>query len=162
MLSLFLCVCVCVYPCDTPLPPTSNLNITSKGQTAAAFTLVQPGSDGSICLRPSTHAHLIVDLAGYVPAGTSYTPVPPQRLLDSRRDGRAEHRTFTVALPSGAAGAALTVTATEPVARGYITVWPCGSARPLASTLNFTAGQTVANMALATAGPDGRGLPDRQ
>ncbi len=147
---------VTAFPCDTPVPPTSNLNVTGPGQTAAAFTLVQPGSDGAICVRPSTHAHLIVDLAGYVPAGKSYTPVAPQRLLDSRRDGSVAHRTFEVALPPGATGAALTATVTQPVARGYLTVWPCGGERPLASTLNFTAGQTVANMALVTAGPDGR------
>jgi len=36
------------------------------------------------------------------------------------------------------------VTVTQPVARGYLTVWPTGP-RPATSTLNYVAGQSVAN-----------------
>jgi hypothetical protein len=47
---------------------------------------------------------------------------------------------------STAVGAvSLNVTSTDPTAAGFLTVWPAGLARPLASNLNFTAGQTVAN-----------------
>ena len=37
---------------------------------------------------------------------------------------------------------------------GYLTVYPFGATRPVVSNLNFTPGQTVANLALATAGLD--------
>ena len=47
----------------------------------------------------------------------------------------------------------LTVTNTS--AGGYLTTWPKGEARPIASSLNFAAGQTVANLAVAKVGADG-------
>ncbi len=46
------------------------------------------------------------------------------------------------------------MTATEGVAPGYVTVHPCGP-RPLASSLNFAAGQAVANLVVAAVDPGG-------
>jgi hypothetical protein len=43
----------------------------------------------------------------------------------------------------------LNVTAVAPSGAGFITVWPCGVPRPLASHLNFEAGNTVANGVIA-------------
>jgi hypothetical protein len=40
------------------------------------------------------------------------------------------------------------VTVTQPVAGGYLTVWPGGS-KPGTSTLNYSAGQTVANLCVS-------------
>ena len=34
-----------------------------------------------------------------------------------------------------------------PIGPGYLTVYPCAAGLPLASNLNFAAGQTVANVA---------------
>ena len=48
----------------------------------------------------------------------------------------------------------LNVTATEPTLAGYLTVYPYPGDVPLASNLNFVAGQTVANLAYAPAGTD--------
>jgi hypothetical protein len=45
----------------------------------------------------------------------------------------------------GVGGVSLNVTVTEPTAAGYLTVWPAGRTRPLASNLNFVAGQTIPN-----------------
>jgi hypothetical protein len=42
----------------------------------------------------------------------------------------------------------LNVTVTEPGAVGFITVYPSGGAAPLASNLNFTAGQTIPNLVI--------------
>jgi hypothetical protein len=48
---------------------------------------------------------------------------------------------------------ALNVTATEAVAPGFVTVWPTGGSRPLASNLNLErAGQTIPNAAIIGAG----------
>ena len=44
---------------------------------------------------------------------------------------------------------------TGPTAAGYITVWPTGSMRPLASNLNFVPGQTVPNMVIAPVNANG-------
>jgi len=55
---------------------------------------------------------------------------------------------------SGAAAVSLNVTAVDPVAAGFITVYPCGT-RPLASSLNFTAGQVVPNAVIAPLSANG-------
>jgi hypothetical protein len=50
----------------------------------------------------------------------------------------------------------LDVTATEAPGRGYVTVYPCGQARPLASNLNFTAGVNVASQVTVKVGDGGK------
>ena len=59
-------------------------------------------------------------------------------------------------VPANAAAAALNITVTRPAATGFVTVWPCGQALPNASNLNFTANQTVANLAMAALGTAGK------
>jgi hypothetical protein len=49
---------------------------------------------------------------------------------------------------SGVGAVSLNVTVTEPDGAGYVTVYPCDE-RPLASNLNFSAGQTVPNAVIA-------------
>ena len=46
---------------------------------------------------------------------------------------------------SGVTGVSMNFTVVDPVGEGYLTVWPCGSAKPDASNLNFRAGQIIAN-----------------
>lgn len=58
-------------------------------------------------------------------------------------------------VPADAKAVSLNVTVTEPAAAGYVTVYPCGSARPLASNLNFTAAQTVPNAVVVKPGSGG-------
>jgi hypothetical protein len=50
----------------------------------------------------------------------------------------------------------LNVTVTQPTAQSYLTVFPSGTTRPLASNLNFLAGQTVPNLVIAKVGADGK------
>ena len=50
-----------------------------------------------------------------------------------------------VGLGANTTSAVLNVTVTEPEGPGFITVYPCSQPRPLASSLNFTAGQTIPN-----------------
>jgi peptidoglycan hydrolase-like amidase len=49
----------------------------------------------------------------------------------------------------GVSAVSLNVTATGAGRRGFVTVWPCGSPRPVASNLNFVPGVSVANAVLA-------------
>lgn len=53
------------------------------------------------------------------------------------------------ALPSGTRAVAVNVTAVDPEAAGYLTVWPCASERPETSVLNVTAGTVVPNSLIA-------------
>ena len=57
----------------------------------------------------------------------------------------------------GDAGAVvLNVTVTDPQAAGFVTVFPCGSAQPNASSLNYVAGATVANAVVVKVGDGGQ------
>jgi hypothetical protein len=98
-------------------------------------------------------------------ATTTFEPVPPCRLFDSRRDGglipRDRPVTIRVAGACGVPGsdrtaaAALTLTVTQPTGDGYVVAGPAGSPRPSASHVNVRRGQTVANGAVVRLGADG-------
>jgi hypothetical protein len=161
---------VTVWPSGAPQPVASNINLDTAGQTRPNLVTVQPASDGTISLYTSGGAHLIADVAGYYTfaanarAGRMF-PLPPTRLLDTRARVEAPTAGSTVKLavrghggvPSqGVAAVVLTVTATGAAGAGFVTVWPSGVPRPLASSLNIAAaGQTIANQVIVPLGADG-------
>jgi photosystem II stability/assembly factor-like uncharacterized protein len=166
---------VTVFPCDQPMPLASNLNFTPD-QTVADTAIAPIASDGTICLFASATTHLIVDVNGYVTAGTNgLVAVTPARLLESRSgpglgtvDGHDQGvgamgsgRVYPLLVRSrggvaaNAASAAVTVTVTEPELPGFVTVFPCDQPMPLASNLNYVAGQTVADLAISPIAADG-------
>ena len=158
---------VSVYPDGVARPTVSTLNFTA-GQTVANSTMVALSPDGYVDLYDhGGPVDLVADVTGYFvrnAAASGYTTVAPQRLLDTRTSGDALGAGGTLALPvAGAAGlpstgltaVAVNVTAVNPTGPGYLTAYPGGVGRPLASTLNFVAGQTVANMAVVPVGQDG-------
>jgi len=93
-----------------------------------------------------------------------FTPVTPSRLLDTRSGGTLGpggqtdlQVTGAGGVPSaGVSGVVLNVTVTNPSAGGYLTVWPSGAARPLASNLNFTPGLTIPNRVEVQTGSGGK------
>jgi len=153
-----------VYPCGTPRPWTSNLNFEA-GQTLSNEVLVRPGDGGEVCVYTTDATHLVVDLdATYNAQGTSrFTGMVPGRLGDTRLTSRltaGEVVQWTVVgdngAPAGTTALSLNIAVTDPAAAGFLTVYPCGSARPWASNLNFAAGQTISNHVTATVGKDGK------
>ena len=52
----------------------------------------------------------------------------------------------------------LSVAAVAPSANGYFTVFPCGTSKPLASSMNFTKGVTLANTVITKLGMGGVNL----
>ena len=48
------------------------------------------------------------------------------------------------------------MTVTSPQTAGFITIYPCGTTRPNASNLNYTAGQTIANAVITKIGLNGK------
>ena len=106
-----------------------------------------------------------------VPVRGTFTPVDPVRVLDTR-DGTGvdgQHRGPLGAgqvtklhvlgvggVPASGVGAVvLNVTATEALGDGYITTYPCGLDRPLASSVNFTHGLAVPNQVTVKVGTGG-------
>lgn len=93
-----------------------------------------------------------------------YTSLAPARLLDTRLSGGPVAGGATTTLrvlgrggvpSSGVSSVVLNVTVTETKAKGYLTAYPSGTGRPNSSTLNFAAGQTVANQVMVRVGSDG-------
>jgi Tol biopolymer transport system component len=89
------------------------------------------------------------------PTGFFFT-LRPCRLFDTRLGGGALHSGGSWALPAlGACGIPATavaivanVTAVQPTAAGFLTLHPAGIPPPVASSLNFSAGQTRSNNAV--------------
>jgi choice-of-anchor C domain-containing protein len=145
-------------------PGTSNVNVTRAGATASNMAIVEVAQGGYIEVFSLPEAHVIVDVFGWFPAGSAFTPVAPTRLLDTRSGalpGPGYETAVQVAgangVPSqGVAAVVLNFTATESAAAGYVTAWPSGQPRGTTSTINVsTAGQTIANHAIVPVGPDG-------
>lgn len=145
------------YPCAVGPPNASNINYRTRQTVANHVISSVVDAEGNICLLTSASAHMIVDVSGFYAAssGLRYTAQTPVRLLDTR--GGAIGATFSV--PTSAApghAVALNVTVTAPASDGYLTAYPCGVEIPIASNLNFTAGQTVPNMVVSRVGPDSK------
>jgi hypothetical protein len=63
--------------------------------------------------------------------------------------------TGVAGVPSSAAAVVVNVTVTDTTGQSFLTVYPTGVTRPLASDLNWVAGTTRANLAVVHPGPDG-------
>jgi hypothetical protein len=100
------------------------------------------------------------------PGGASYQyqPLPPQRVIDTRDSGKriVAGETLTVDLstfsPAETVAAAVNVTAANPSVAGFLTVWPCGAERPVASSVNFLSGENRGAQATTLLSQPGRTL----
>lgn len=147
-----------VWPAGTSKPLASNLNYAT-GQTVANAVTVGLSSGGEFTLSNQFgSAHVIVDVVGWYSAeGYGHLePLAPYRVADTRAGvggptlGPDSSLTVDVAgvpgLDAGRATAVvLNVTAANPSASSFLTVWPAGLTRPLASHVNFTQGAVVPN-----------------
>ncbi len=93
-----------------------------------------------------------------------FTGVRPCRLADTRidRPGRLQPQipadiqvTDRCNVPSDATAVALVLTAVSASEPGFVTAWPAGLPRPLASALNYRSGEVRANSALVQLGQSG-------
>ncbi len=168
---------VTVYPSGTERPLASNLNVV-EGQ-AVPNAVVARLNNGRVSLYNNLgYVDMIADVQGWFAAPSdvltgqsSYNPMAPARALDTR-DGTGTggvsgqtgpggivvlQVTGRNGLPeTGVSAVVLNVTVTNPTGPdSFLTVYPSPSPRPLASNLNFKAGQTVANLVVARVGPTG-------
>lgn len=169
---------ITAFPGLSLRPTTSNVNVL-PGQTVAVAATVGFGvALSSFGSRPNAqvsfyNAHgstqLIVDVTGYYlgsdpsPGGT-FHPQTPVRVLDTRAPGFTAIRGgyydwIDLSIPQTSA-VAVNITVTAPTRSGFVSVWPgSGPNAPATSTVNFAAGQTVANMAVVAAAPDPNSHP---
>ena len=118
--------------------------------------MVTVPADGRVCVYTMSTTDVVVDLDGWLPADQPFHAVGPHRVLDTRQVSAVLSDVAVAVAPSGAVGAVVNVTVTEPAAAGFATVYPCGNTVPLASNLNFVAGATVAAAALVPVDAAGR------
>ena len=107
------------------------------------------------------HSTLTLLAAPTKDTGAVYTAISPTRVLDTRASGGALSANGDVAVDVARGGplpsaVAVNITAVDATSDGYVTAWPDGAPRPLASTLNQQPGRAVANFAIVPVGTDGR------
>ena len=157
---------VTVWPTGSARPNSSNLNYVA-GNTVANLVVVKLGTDDKVSLFSRCGTDMIVDVVGYFVTGSDLTSFTPQRLLDTRVGyttvdslyagggslGAGSVLTLPITgrggVPVNADSVIFNLTATNPTAPGFVTVWSGDVERPKASTLNFVAGQTIPNLVVS-------------
>ena len=153
-----------VYPAGTSTPTVSNLNFT-PGETVANLVTVPLSSSGAVSIfNYAGSTNVVVDVEGYytsTPATDGiglYNPISPVRALGTLAVGRsiAANSSLPVVVagssandgvPSTATAVVANLTAERATAPSFLTVYPAGAARPLASNLNFP--KQARNVAIA-------------
>jgi len=101
--------------------------------------------------------------AAPVPGASTYTPLTPVRVLDTRAAqgpvgaGRTITLDLSTKVPNTVTAVVLNVTAVTPTANTYVTAFPAGAARPNTSSLNLPPGDTRANQVTVMIGAN-RGI----
>jgi len=163
-----------VYPTGSPIPnPGSALNFNA-GQIIPNLVTVKVGTNGSINFATSVgNVNVVADLVGYydVDSGDRYNSLTPFRLLDSRETGTSAYwnpvgklnnnqsRDLQVTgrggVPGDAKAVIVNLTAVEGSVQSFVTAYPTGSPKPIASNVNFVAGEIIPNLAIVKVGTGG-------
>lgn len=163
-----------VFSCDDQVPLAANLNY-SAGAVVGNGALAELDGSGQVCIFSKASTGIVVDVTAYVPADRDPVSAEPIRLLETRfaldnptidgkswRLGRLFPGTTTQFqiggrwfVPAGVDAAFINVTAINPSARGFVTIFPCGTERPNAASINFVAGEVRANSVLVKMGGGG-------
>ena len=147
------------YDCDTQRPLASNVNVTPGLVTAKHATVSLRSPARKLCVYTLQATGIVVDLTGWWRTGTGArrltTPPTPERRLDTRVPGGLTGRlvggsAVTVVAPTSRTLFS-NVTVDAGAASGWVAVYPCGQGYRGTSTVNFRAGQPVANAALVDA-----------
>jgi len=151
---------------ETGLGANDEMSLVSDVATDVVIDLegyVAPGSDGEPgYFTPLTSPARICDTRAGNPSGLSGgdaqcngvddlgTGLSPHDPADITVDGDGGVPT------SGVSAVVLNVTVVDPVAAGYLTVFPEGTAAPTTSNINFTRGQSVPNRVIVPVSADGQ------
>jgi hypothetical protein len=151
---------ITTFPTGQARPVASTLNALTGAITANA-AIVPAGTGGAVDVYASNATDLIIDINGYFAApgagGLSLYNLTPCRVLDTRLPAgnppfSGELDVNVTASGCGAPAAAqayvFNATVVPPASLGYLTLWPQGAARPVASTLNALDGAITSNMAI--------------
>ncbi len=159
---------ISVYPCGAPVPSTSNLNYVAAAYAIPNAVIAKIGTDGEVCFVTSQAVDVIVDVAGYFPAGSAITPLAsPSRILDTRdgtgaQQGLVQPGELAVqiggkpGIPADASAVVINTTVADATAAGHVTAHACTEPLPAASNINFVAGDLRPNLVIARLDPTGK------
>ncbi|HUF99256.1 MAG TPA: S8 family peptidase [Ilumatobacter sp.] len=161
----------CATTCVTTHTHGSLVTLAATPNAGSIFT----GWSGGGCGGMSS-CEVMMDASTAVAAtfAGSFGALEPARVLDSRVGGLTVDGGFAGVgvrgagsvtellvvgrggVPVDAGAVVLNVTVTEPEVAGFVSVFPCGGVQPNASSVNYVAGQTVANAVVAKVGVAGK------
>jgi len=157
---------VTAWPSGGSRPDSSSVNFEAK-QTIPNSAIVGIGTNGSVdFFNAFGSTDLLVDVMGWF-SSSGFNPIQPNRIMDSRKGvgtlqakiSEGETRSLLVAgtpgIPTNAPAVSLNITVTAPTKESFLTVWPHGSQKPVASSLNYVGSQTIANSVVVGVGTDG-------
>jgi len=151
-----------VYPEGKSVPATSNLNY-STNENVANMVIVPVGPDGIVELyaggKTGSHVTALLDVEGYYSTsteGTSFTPVTPTRLIDTRSGLGLPSAGQTCcvqvlasslsAIPADANDIVVNTTVVDPDASGSLTAYYGLGMNTTNSNISFSKGLNVPNM----------------
>ena len=162
------------------VPTVSNLNLAA-GRTRANLVTVPIGTGGQVTVYNSQGVtKTYVDVLGFYSSDAGHLgfyPLNPTRVLDTRHGTNtsggstspiASGTTITVpvrgtittssgivTVPPTAQAVVMNVTAAQPTASTYLTVFASKAPQPITSNLNAAAGTTVPNLVISALGGNG-------
>ena len=161
-----------LWPAGVARPMASNLN-WSHGWTVANAVTVKLGGSGKVSVyNAQGSVDVVLDVVGYYRAGVGagFAAMTPRRVLDSRSDGprvgaydtpwaagttRDVQLGGVAGIPADATAVVVNATVTNTTAPSFLTVWPKGQPRPLASSCNWEPGWSIPNAVTVKLGAGG-------
>jgi hypothetical protein len=159
----------CAWTSTTTAAWLSPANASGVGSGQVTFTAAAnnagAGARASVILIAGRAVNVTQQPAGSLSSALRFVPITPCRLADTRAINfallKGETRQFAVHglppcnIPATAQAYSLNITVVPPGYLGYLTAFPAGVPRPLASTLNSWNGRVVANASIVPAGTGG-------
>lgn len=155
---------VTVFKPGESLPSASNLNY-SPGETISNHVIATTDTSGMLVAYVHGTTHLVVDITAVHTGSTGIVAAQSSsRALDTRQSGAIPAGGTATVRPAdaGVAGAPenpaawlLNITAVDADQDGFVSAYPAGARRPLASNINYHHGQTIAGLATVSANSNG-------
>ncbi|WP_132122105.1 hypothetical protein [Actinocrispum wychmicini] len=143
---------VTVFPANVTRPGVTSLNL-APGQTRPNSATVALSPDRKVNVYNETgNTHIIADLAGYYTSGNAsrFIAVTPGRVLDTRGTGRVGPGGETTIdlswLDPSSTAVTFNLTGLNATTSTFVTAYPDGTARPLASNLNLGPNEVTPNL----------------
>lgn len=158
-----------VFPSGEARPLSSNLYLNPQ-QTLPNLVVAKVGANGKVSIfNAAGTVDVAADLMGFYPSASDYKAVTPKRVLDTRPGvavgvaaGRVGQGQSIVAdlrsqgVPPDAGAVVLNVTAINPTAESYVSVFPANGAQPFVSNLNFSPNETIPNLVIVKLDSEGK------